>query len=392
MKKIKIAFFAEVLIREFDGATRTIYEIIDRIDKTRFEFIFFCGMPPKEQIGWEIYHVPTLTIPFNKDYKMASMFRMGPRIENRLKRFNPDLIHVATPSPLGYFALKYGLKKKIPVTTIYHTHFISYVRYYTNNTPLLTEALKSALISHNKSFYNRCTKVFVPTKAMSLELRQIGFDEALMKTWPRGIKLEVFHPGKRDTAYIKSLVNNDNQNIIFASRLVWEKNLNVLIDLYNDIVKRELPLNMIVAGDGIAKEELMQRMPNATFVGHVNHDQLSVLYASCDYFVFTSVTETFGNVITEAMASGIPCIIADGGGSRSLIKQGINGYLCKPNQSEDYLDKIVLLQEHPEFREMMINQALKDVSHLSWDQLVGSLLSDMKALAIDQSAVAGAKA
>lgn len=181
---------------------------------------------------------------------------------------------------------------------------------------------------------------------------------------------------------IQKFTGNDKKNIIFASRLVWEKNLKVLVELYELIQKQVLPYNLIVAGDGLAKEELEQMMPSAYFTGYMNHDHLSELYASSDYFVFTSITETFGNVITEAMASGLPCLIADGGGSKSLIKQGINGFLCKPHQAKDYLHKIQLLEEHPEFCRMMKIQAIKDVSQLSWDHLVQSLFTQMKELVL----------
>ena len=151
MSKISISFFAEILIRDLDGATRTMFEIIDRIDRDRFEFIFFCGVPPEEDIGFEVFHVPTLTIPFNKTYKMASMMGMGPSIVSRLDEFEPDLIHIATPAPLGYFGLKYALKKELPISSIYHTHFMSYIKYYTNNTPIITSAftaIQSQFITH----------------------------------------------------------------------------------------------------------------------------------------------------------------------------------------------------------------------------------------------------
>ena len=376
MRKIRVAFFAEVLIRQFDGATRTMFEIIDRIDRQRFEFIFFCGVPPEENIGWEVFHVPALTIPFNKDYKMASMFKMGPRIEKRLKRFNPDIIHVATPSPLGYFSLKYALKHNIPITTIYHTHFISYVRYYTKNTPIVTSALETAVREHNKSFYNRCDRVYVPTDAMADELESFGFDRSLMSLWPRGIKLDRFGPEHADTQWIRGITQNDKKNILFVSRLVWEKNLDTLIEIYRRIESEDLGYNLIIAGNGIAKKELIAKMPKAIFLGHLNHDRLSVLYASSDYFLFTSITETFGNVIIEAMASGTPVLIADGGGSRSLVKVGINGFLCKPYDAKDYLYKINLLEGHPDFRQMMINRALEDVREYSWTLLVDRLFED----------------
>lgn len=380
MSKIRVAFFAEILTRDLDGATRTMFEIIDRIDKDRFEFIFFCGVPPKEDIGFEVFHIPTLTIPFNKTYKMASMVGMGPSIIDKLNQFNPDLIHIATPAPLGYFALKYSLRKGLPVTTIYHTHFMSYIKYYTNNTPVITPAFEAAVIQHNKSFYNRCSKVFVPTSAVKEELEDKGFNSALMQLWPRGVKGDLFNPSKRDIEYIKNLVGNDRKNIIFASRLVWEKNLEVLIDLQNLIEEKNLSFNMIIAGDGMAKDEMLQKMPNAFFLGHVNHVTLAKLYASSDYFIFPSVTETYGNVITEAMASGVPCLIADGGGSRSLIKQGINGFLCKPHDAKDYLHKMQLLEDHPEFRARMIEQAVTEMGELTWDKIVSQFFNEIEML------------
>ena len=381
MSKIRISFFAEILIRDLDGATRTMFEIIDRIDRDRFEFIFFCGVPPEEDIGFEVFHVPTLTIPFNKTYKMASMMGMGPSIVSRLDEFEPDLIHIATPAPLGYFGLKYALKKELSISSIYHTHFMSYIKYYTNNTPIITSAFEAAVVQHNRSFYNRCTKIFVPTIAVKEELEEKGFNAELMNIWPRGVKTNLFNPSKKDENYIRNLVSNDKKNIIFASRLVWEKNLEVLIDLQNIITKKELNFNLIIAGNGMAKEELENRIPDAFFLGHVHHKELAKLYASADYFIFTSVTETYGNVVTEAMASGVPCIIADGGGSASLIKQGINGYLCKPNEAKDYLHKIQLLEGHPEFRERMVAQAIAEMQDCTWDKIIGRFFDEVEFLA-----------
>lgn len=376
MKKIRVAFFAEMLIRDFDGASRTIFEIIDRIDPSRFEFLFFCGVPPTENIDWEVFETPTLTIPFNEDYKMAWTFGVGSKIQNRLNRFSPDIIHISTPSRLGNFALKYALNNHIPTTTIYHTHFISYISYYTKNIPILTQALEAVVKRQYRSFYNKCDKIYVPTDAMSEELKTYGFDKNRMSIWPRGIKLDLFRPEQADDNWIKQITKNEKKNILFVSRLVWEKNLETLIDIYESIQKEDLPYNLIIAGSGVAEKELKERMPHAFFLGNLNHERLAVLYASCDYFTFTSVTETFGNVIIEAMASGTPVLIADGGGSRSLVSQGISGFLCKPYTAKDYLDNIQLLEEQPELRTTMIRQALKEVKQLSWEKLVHRLMND----------------
>lgn len=377
MRRTKIAFFAETLLRDFDGATRTVYHIIDRIDKEKYDVLFFCGIPPNDSFPFEVFHVPTLNIPFNKDYNIASVFGMGERLERRLRMFSPDVIHISTPSPLGYFALKYALKCAIPISTIYHTHFISYIKYYTRNIPLVTQALQKAAVSHNKGFYNQCSLIFAPTQAMKSELNALDIYGKKIVIWPRGIDKSLFSPLKRDISQIRAIAGNKKKNILFASRLVWEKNLKILIEIYKRIVNDHLPYNLIIAGDGLAKAELELQMPKAHFLGHQDHQSLSTIYASCDFFLFTSTTETFGNVIIEAMASGLPCVVADGGGSTSLINQGINGFLCKPDEVDDYLNKIGLLDQYSTLRNLIIQQALEDVKHFSWDDLVESFFDQI---------------
>ena len=381
MKKLRIAFFAEILIKEFDGATRTMFQIIDRIESTQYEFLFFCGEAPKEDFPHETFHVPAITIPFNKTYKMASMFGNGPSIRKKLKEFSPHIIHIATPSPLGYFGLKYGRSKNIPVISIYHTHFLSYIKYYTKNTPVITPALEQAMVLHNKSFYDQCDLIYMPTDEMVHQLQQRGFETNKMKIWRRGIQLDLFTPRKRKERYFQPIVNNSHPNILFASRLVWEKNLKTLIDFYNLIQERKLDYNLIIVGDGVAKAELELQMPKAVFLGHVNHKVLSTIYASSDYFVFPSDTETYGNVVAEAMASGLPCVVANGGGVKSFIKQGQNGFLCTPNDPSDYLKMIEILEVQPELKENITGQALLDVASLNWDDLVHEYFSDLKKLA-----------
>lgn len=380
MKKTRVAFFAEVLIKDFDGATRTMFQIIDRIDTSKFEFLFFCGVPPVQDFDHEVYHVPAVTIPFNKTYKVASMVGNGPGITKKLDSFNPDVIHIATPSLLGYYGLKYGRANNIPIFSIYHTHFISYIKYYTKNTPLITQALEQAVVTHNKSFYNKCDMLYMPTEEMVVQLRRRGFATDHMKIWKRGIDLELFNPQKRNVEYIRNLVNNDHPNILFASRLVWEKNLETLIGLYDLAQERGFKFNFIIAGDGVAREEMQRRMPNALFLKHTKQSVLSKLYASADYFVFPSITETYGNVVAEAMASGLPCIVADGGGVKSFIKQGVNGFLCKHDDPADFLRMLEILENQPFLKKNLTDQAYKDIRNLDWKVLVNQYFTDVQYL------------
>ena len=381
MKKLRIAFFAEILIRDFDGATRTIFQIIDRIDRSKFEFLFFCGVPPNEPFDHRVIKIPTFAIPFNSTYEIASMIGQGSMITRELDQFDPDVIHISTPSPLGYFGMKYATARNIPVCTIYHTHFLSYIKYYTKQLPILTPVLEEAVAIHNRSFYNRCDKVFIPTEEIKSQLQEKGFRVAHFKIWKRGINLELFSPKKRNKNHVKTITGNSNQNILFVSRLVWEKNLKTLIKIAK-LMQEELPAwNLIIAGDGIARPQLEKEMPWAKFLGHVDHEQLSVLYASCDYFLFTSSTETYGNVVAEAMASGIPCIAADGGGVKNIISHGINGMLCSPESPMEYIRAIKVMENHPDYKDSLVKKALDEIQVLNWDKIVADYFTDIIELA-----------
>ena len=265
MKKIHIAFFADVLTENFDGAVRTMYQIIDRLDKNRFEVLFICGDSPVEDIGHEVLCIPNVVIPFNKSYKIALPFLVKGQILNKLNTFNPDLIHIATPSALGHFALSYGKENKLPVTTIYHTHFESYAQYYLRHFKEFIPFMKKAIVYSMRKFYNACHAVYIPTVKMKERLSSIGIEDSKMKLWPRGIDRTMFNPLKKSKSYIRHLTQNDNYNILFASRLVWEKNLETLIRIYKMASFANLPYNFIVAGDGVAREALEEEMPNALF-------------------------------------------------------------------------------------------------------------------------------
>src|SRR5690606_20239374 len=121
MNRIKVAFFAEILIEDFDGASRTMFQLIKRIDKEKFEFLFICGVGPDELEGFECLKIPVINLPINAGYTMALPGMVKKEMKKRLKSFKPDVIHIATPSLLGSFSLKYAGKHNLPVITIYHT-------------------------------------------------------------------------------------------------------------------------------------------------------------------------------------------------------------------------------------------------------------------------------
>ncbi len=381
LKKVKIAFFAEILIEDFDGASRTMFQLIHRIPADRFEFLFFCGMGPERIVGFEAVRIPAVSLIVNRPYKMAFPLFSKVRMRRKLQEFQPDVIHIATPSMLGEFALKYANQHHIPVLTIYHTHFTSYVEYYLKSSPRLANFVRSRVIATQKSFYNRCDRVYIPSEEMRSELTSYGVIPTRLHLWQRGIDTTLFSPAKKDRAEMRKLTGNDFPVILFASRLVWEKNLETLCRIYQACQETQLEHNFLIAGDGAAMEECQRRMPKAIFTGKVDHERLSMLYASSDVFVFPSISESYGNVVIEAMASGLPCVIADGGGSRNFVQQSENGFLCSPNDAADYLNRITTLLKDKNLYQQFVAAGLQYSKSFSWEDLAATYFHDLQAMA-----------
>jgi glycosyltransferase involved in cell wall biosynthesis len=382
LRKIKVAFFADILVEDFDGAVRTIFQLIKRIDSARFEYLFIYGAGPDKLLEFDGLKIPSIPLPINTNYSIALPILAKKRINNKLQAFGADVIHISTPSFLGNFGLDYANLMGLPVISIYHTHFISYVDYYFKYAPIFIKGLKQRIAQGHKSFYNRCDKVYVPSETIKTELREMGVYASKMKIWKRGIDAFMFSPDKKDKSIIRRLTSNNYPTIIFASRLVWEKNLETLFAIYDNMQVSTKPVNFLIVGDGAAWLACEARMPKAIFTGKIAHQQLACLYASADVFLFPSVSEAYGNVVIEAMASGLPCVIADGGGSGDFIEQGMNGFKCTPYDAADYVEKIELLLSNKALSIQFAAEGLQSSRKLSWEMLAQTYFEDVRSLAI----------
>lgn len=381
MARIKVAFFAEILIEDFDGASRTMFQLLRRIPTEQFEFLFICGVGADTLFGYECITLPTLTIPFNKRYKMAVPALAKRKTMRQLQDFAPDVVHIATPSWLGSFALDYAAQYSKPVISIYHTHFISYVDYYLRSLPVLIRPIKAQIARFQRDFYNRCDTIYIPSESIASELIAGGLEPSRVTIWKRGIDLTLFSPLKKNLVQIREQTQSDLPIILFASRLVWEKNIETLIKTYELAQQRGTAAVFVVVGDGTAKEDCQRRMPKAVFLGNLDHPTLATIYASADVFLFPSISESYGNVVLEAMASGLPCVIADGGGSRDFVEEGINGFRCAPNNPEAYLDKITLLLNDTDLHNKISLAGQAYSRQFNWEALANRYFDDVATLA-----------
>jgi len=377
MKKIKVAFFADTLRENIDGAVRTMYQIIDRIPSDSFEFLFIVGEKPERDLGFRCIEVPSLTIPFNPDYKIAINTFVQSHIEAELKAFTPDVIHIASPSLLGLFAVQYAERHDIHAVSIYHTHFISYLDYYFRKIPVLIEPSRKLAIAHMQNFYNRCNTIYVPSQRMIDELSGLGIFRSKMKLWRRGLDNGLFSPRHHKPGFWNEKWPDNTFKILFASRLVWEKNLKTLVRIYKASQDGGRPYQFIIAGDGHARTELQALMPNALFMGELSQMELAGVYANSDVFLFPSVSETYGNVVVEAMASGLPCVIGDGGGTGDFVVDNVSGLVCSPFDVSAYLDAIERLRTDSRLASRLTHEALQYANGMSWDTLVKAYFEDI---------------
>ena len=375
MKPLRVALFTGNYNHIRDGVALTLNRLVHHLEQESIAVKIFAPSSQQPAIvphAGELIVTPSISMPVpgRKEYRVATHFARKDRRE--LAAFNPDLIHIATPDGLGIGALKWAKKHKVPVVSSYHTHFLSYVDYY----KLFLGPVKWPFKKMMQWFYPQCERTYVPTQSMIDELAREQI-HGHMKIWARGIDTDSFNPKKRDEEWRRSVGIADDELVVsFVSRLVWEKELRTYIESVRSLQKEFPKVRAMVVGDGPAMKETQKLLPNGIFTGFCSGDDLARAYASSDIFLFPSFTETFGNVTLEAMSSGLPCLVADAIGSRSLVIDGQNGFLAKAGDLSDFITKLRILIEDASLREQMAQQSRVLAMNYQWSSINHALVED----------------
>ncbi|OGO80582.1 MAG: glycosyl transferase family 1, partial [Clostridiales bacterium GWC2_40_7] len=233
--------------------------------------------------------------------------------------FRPDIVHLVTPLGIGLAGLKYARERGIPVVSSFHTNFDMYLKYYN------LEYFHDSLWNYFKWFHRLSAINFCPSVDTLKTLESKGIEN--LKIWSRGIDTDRFNPICRDEILRQKLGAGERKIFLYVGRLAIEKDLDILmlsIDKINNIYPGKA--QFVLTGDGPHAGSLKDAAPeNVVFPGYLRGKELAAMYASCDAFVFPSSTETFGNVILEAMASGLPVITVDSGGVKDSMLHNYNG-------------------------------------------------------------------
>ena len=323
LSRLRIALFSGNYNYIRDGANQALNRLAEYLLRHGADLRVYApttNTPAFEPTG-DLVSVPSFPIPTRSEYR----FPAGLSRENRkdLAKFQPNIIHVSSPDPTAHAAVRWATEHDTPVLASVHTRFETYPRYYGLK---FTEPLVEAIL---RRFYHRCDALVAPSQSMVDTLLEQGMHEDIA-IWSRGVDRTVFDPSRRDLEWRRSHgIEDDEVAIVFLGRLVMEKGLDVFAETIVQLRREQVPHRVMVIGDGPARKWFQQALPGGVFVGFQTGADLGRALASGDVFFNPSITETFGNVTLEAMASGLPVIAAGATGASSLVDDWETGRLVE---------------------------------------------------------------
>jgi glycosyltransferase involved in cell wall biosynthesis len=256
----------------------------------------------------------------------------------------------------------------VPAVASFHTRFDSYLRYYE------LARLEKPAQRYLRHFYSGCEQVYVPSPSMATVLRDQGIATHL-RMWGRGVDCALFSPARRDLNWRKSWGIQDQEVVIsFCGRLVREKGLEIFAATLDRLIARGIQHRTMIIGDGPERDWLARRLPAAIFTGFLTGEGLARAYASSDLFFFPSITETFGIVTLEAMATALPVVCADSTGSSSLVAPGHTGFLVPPGNIEQFASCLATLATDPALRTRMGRAGRIEAGAHDWDSVMWNLV------------------
>jgi phosphatidylinositol alpha 1,6-mannosyltransferase len=319
--------------------------------------------PDFEPVG-TLVPVRSIRLPVRGEFQLA----LGlPRATRRdIGRFSPDLVHVATPDILCTRAQSFAISEGVPIVASLHTLFETYLDYYGCGwaRPLVE--------AHLRRFYRRSNHVLAPTLALVAEMKLLRGDNRA-SVWSRGIDRNLFRPDRRDMAWRRSQgIADEETAILFFGRVVLEKGVKIFAETLTALQNEGLRVRPLIVGSGPALETLTP-LRGVVTTGHLQDRALARAVASADVMLTPSTTETFGNVVLEAMASGLAVVSADAPSARALIEDGTTGYLCPPRDVGHYAATISRLVGSPNLRRSIGLAARRASGDYSWDAASASV-------------------
>jgi len=337
---LELALVTETFPPEVNGVAMTVGRLVEAMERRGHRVFLIrprqgaadCAADPAR---------PTLLVrgmPLPRYPGLRMGLPAGGALARAFRERRPDLVHVVTEGPLGLSALTVARRMGLPVTSAFHTNFHAYSAHYGLGW------LSGAIAGYLRFFHNRTALTLVPTDTLRRELAAQGFRH--LEVLSRGVDTRLFNPQRRDaTLRAHWGAGPSTPVVLYVGRLAPEKNLLELLRAFSALRARRPDARLVLVGDGPMCNELKRLRPDAVFAGTRRGEELAAHYASADIFLFPSLTETFGNVTLEAMASGLAVLAYDYAGAHELITHGENGLLAPFAATEDFVSEAAKLAD-----------------------------------------------
>jgi glycosyltransferase involved in cell wall biosynthesis len=369
---MRIALVTENFLPKLDGVTRTLAMLLEHIQlRGHRALVIGPEGAPRRYAGARIFGARGLPLPF---YPELRALLPEPVFERRLSLFRPDVIHVVEPMILGAAGITWGRRLGVPVVSSYHTNLAAYCAYFH------LSALIEPTWRYRRYLHNQTARTLCPSSSTRTQLVNRGF--AQVGVWPRGVDTQLFTPARRSEAWRRRFCGDEQRTIIlYVGRLSHEKNLPALVSAYTAVESETT--HLVLVGDGPARADLERALAghNASFTGYLAGEALAEAYASSDVFAFPSLTETFGQVVLEAMASQLPVVGFDAEGVRDQVRHGETGLLASAGDQRAFTDALSLLIQTPELRQRLGAQALHQAGKRTWESVMDGLLAVYQSVA-----------
>lgn len=319
---MKVAIFTDNDFDKINGVTTTLTAVLRHAPADVTPRIYTasglaCDAP--DYLALQSFGVG---IPFYNEMKMYVPHAR--RYLDRVRADRVDVVHLTTPGPLGLVALWVAAKAGLPLVGSFHTDLAAYTRLLSGS-----ERLGALMREYMRWMYGRCARVLVPSDATRQLMCAMGLRADAVSIWPRGVDTALFHPDRRSTELRhRWRVSASRPALLYVGRLSREKGLDLLAPIQDALRARGFDHRLIVAGEGPMRRELGERCGDAVFTGPLGRDAIAAVFASADIFVFPSETDTAGNVVLEAQASGLPVAVSDQGGPQENMQPDYSGLVC----------------------------------------------------------------
>lgn len=336
---MQIAYVTETYPPELNGVALTVERTVRHLRERGHALCLIRprqpGEPPRSDN--DEHRSAGCAIPMYPDLRMG--LALPALIARRLRAANAELVHVATPGPLGWAAVSAARGLGLAITSDFRTHFQRYAAYYGLGPiePLARGYLRRL---HNRS---HCT--FVPTREVAVELQRAGFERLHLSG--RGVDAGRFTPAARSEALRRAWRADAAPVLLCVGRLAAEKNVALALQAFEALRAQQPAARMVVVGDGPQRARLQARFPDVHFAGVQRGAALATHYASADLFLFPSLTDTFGNVVLEALASGLPVIAFDTGAAAEHVVDGRSGRLVQPGDAAAFVAAALAFAQQP---------------------------------------------